>query len=97
MKKDKKLLFFACLDRFSNFPTAEVFGRSNAKNFLKFLQNYALLHGTSRAIRLNQDRLETGQLNHLYVKKIKRLLKLQFTVTELLDQWRSYYKQLRAV
>ena len=90
MKKDKELLFLACLNRFSNFPTAEVSDRANAKIGLKFLQNYVFLHGTSRAIRIDQDTSETGQLSYLYVNKVKSsLLKLQFMVTELLDQWRS--------
>ena len=59
-KKSSDLLF-ACIDRFSKFPTAEVFDRANADNILNFLQEYVLLHGIPRSIRLDQARCQTGQ------------------------------------
>ena len=61
MKKNQEIYFLACIDRFSQFPTAEVFDRANADNILKFLQEYVLLHGIPRTIRLDQARCQTGQ------------------------------------
>ena len=60
-EKNQKIYFLACIDRFSKFPTAEVFDRANGDNILKFLQEYVLLHGIPRAIRLDQARCQTGQ------------------------------------
>ena len=60
-EKNREIYFLACIDRFSKFPTAEVFDRGNADNILKFFQEYVLLHRIPRAIRLNQARCQTGQ------------------------------------
>ena len=43
-KKNQAVYFLPCIDRFSKFPTAEVFDRANADIILKFLQEYILLH-----------------------------------------------------
>ena len=59
-EKNQEVYFLACIDRFSKFPTAEVFDRANADKTLKFLQEYVLLHGIPRSIRLNQARCHTG-------------------------------------
>ena len=59
--KNQEFFFLAYIDRFSKFPTAEVFERANADNILKFLQEYVLLYGIPRAIRLDQARCPTGQ------------------------------------
>ena len=60
-EKNQEIYFRACIDRFSKFPSAEVFDRAIADNILKFLQEYVLLHGIPRAIRLDQARCQTGQ------------------------------------
>ena len=60
-EKNQEIYFLACIDRFSKFPTAEVFDRANADNILRFLREYVLLHGIPRAIRLDQARCQTGQ------------------------------------
>ena len=60
-EKNQEVYFLACIDRFSKFPSAEVFENANADNILKFLQEYVLLHGIPRAIRLDQARCQTGQ------------------------------------
>ena len=60
-EKSREIYFLACIDRFSKFPTAEVFDRANANNILKFLQEYVLLHKIPRSIRLDQTRCQTGQ------------------------------------
>ena len=36
-EKNQEVYFLACIDRFSKFPTVEVFDRANADNILKFL------------------------------------------------------------
>ena len=55
-EKNHEVYFLVCLDRFSKFPTAEVFDRANAENILNFLQEYVLPHGIPRMIRLDQAR-----------------------------------------
>ena len=60
-EKNQEIYFLACIDRFSKFPTADVFDRANADNFLKFFQEYVFLHGIPRTIRLDQARCQTGQ------------------------------------
>ena len=60
MKKNQEVYFLACIERFSKFPTAEVFKRLNADNILNFLQEYVLLHGIPRSIRLDKARCQTG-------------------------------------
>ena len=59
-EKNQEVYFLACIDRFSKLPTAEVFDRANADNILKFLQEYVLLHGIPRSIRLDQTRYPTA-------------------------------------
>ena len=53
-EKDQELYLLACIDRFSKFPSAEVFDRANADKILNFLQEYVLLHGVPCSIRLYQ-------------------------------------------
>ena len=60
-EKNQEVFFLACIDRFSEFPSAEVFDRANADNILKSLREYLLLHGVPRSIRLDQVRCQTGQ------------------------------------
>ena len=60
-EQNQEIYFLACIDRFLKLPTAEVLDRANAENILKFLQEYVLLHGIPRAIRLDQARCQTGQ------------------------------------
>ena len=47
-----QVYFLVCIDRFSKFPTTEVFDRASAEKNLKFLQEYVLLHRIARTIRL---------------------------------------------
>ena len=60
-EKNQEVFFLACIDRFSEIPSAEVFDRPNADNILKLLQEYILLHGVPHSIRLDQVRCQTGQ------------------------------------
>ena len=61
IERNQEVYFLACIDRFSQFPTAEVLDRANADNISKFLQEYVLLHGIPRSIKLDQARCQTGQ------------------------------------
>ena len=60
-EKNQEIYFLACIDRFSKSPTTEVFDRANTDNILKFHQEYVLLHGIPRTVRLDQARCQTGQ------------------------------------
>ena len=55
-EKDQDIYFLACFDRFSKYPTVEVFDKANGPNVLKFLDDYIQIHGVPRNIRLDQAR-----------------------------------------
>ena len=57
---DQDIYFLACIDRFSKFPTEEVFEKANGPNVLKFLDDYIHIHGVPRNIRLDQARCLIG-------------------------------------
>ena len=59
-EKNQEVYFLASIDRFSKFPTAEVSDRANPENILKFLQEYVLLRGIPRTIRLDQAQCNIG-------------------------------------
>ena len=44
-KKDHEICVLTCIDRFSNYPSAEIFDNANASNIIKFLDNYIHIHG----------------------------------------------------
>ena len=67
-EKDQDIYFLACIDRFSKFPTVEVFEKANGPNVLKFLYDYIHIHGVPRNIRLDQARCLIGN-------KVKTLCK----------------------
>ena len=60
-EKDQDIYFFAYIDRFSKFPTVEVFEKANGPNVLKFLDDYIHIHGVPRNIRLDQARCLIGK------------------------------------
>ena len=59
-EKDQDFYFLACIDRFSKYPTVEVFDKANGPNVLKFLDDYIQIHGVPRNIRLDQARCLIG-------------------------------------
>ena len=59
-EKDHDIYILACIDRFSKFPTIEVFEKANGPNVLKFLDDYIHIHGVPRNIRLDQARCSIG-------------------------------------
>ena len=59
-EKNQTVYFPACIDRFSKFPTAEVFDRANTDNISKFVQEYIVIRGIPRSIRLDQALCQSG-------------------------------------
>ena len=60
MKKIKIFTFLQCIDRFSKYPTIEVFEKANGPNLIKFLDEYIHIHGVPLNIRLDQARCLIG-------------------------------------
>ena len=44
-EKDQDIHFLACIDRFSKYPTVEVFEKANGPKVIKFLDEYIHIHG----------------------------------------------------
>ena len=55
-EKDQDIHFLALIDRFSKYPTIELFDKTNESNVVKFLDQYIQTHGVSGNIRLDQAR-----------------------------------------
>ena len=53
-EKDQDIHFLTRIDRFSKYPTVEVFDKANGPNVIKFLDEEVQLHGVPRNIRLDQ-------------------------------------------
>ena len=53
-KKDKEIYFLTCIDRFSKYPTVEIFEEANGTHVVKFLREYTYNYGIPRIIRLDQ-------------------------------------------
>ena len=68
-EKDQDVYFLACIDRFSKFPTVEVFEKANGPNVLKFLDEYIHIHGVPRNIRLDQVRCLIGNKVKTFCKQ----------------------------
>ena len=59
-ERDQEIHFLSCIDRFSKYPTVEVFEKANKANVIKFLDEYIHIHGVPRNIRLDQARCLIG-------------------------------------
>ena len=59
-EKDKEIYFLTCIDRYSKYPTVEIFEKANGTN-VKFLREYAYNHGTPRTIHLDQATCLVGK------------------------------------
>ena len=68
-EKDRDIYFLACIDRFSKFPTVEVFEKANEPNVLNFLDDYIHIHGVPRNIRLDQARCLIGNKVKTFCKQ----------------------------
>ena len=59
-EKNTEVYFLAAIDRFSKYPTANVYEKANGPNVLKFLDMYIETHGIPRSIRLDQAKCLIG-------------------------------------
>ena len=57
-EKDQDIHFLACIDRFSKYPTVEVFETANGPNVIKFLDEHIPIHGVPRNIRIDQEKVK---------------------------------------
>ena len=53
-EKDHEVYILTCIDRFSKYPSAEIFDNANASNVIKFLDTYIHIHGVPRSLRIDQ-------------------------------------------
>ena len=60
-EKDKEIYFLTCIDRYSKYPTVEIFEDANGRNVFKFLREYAYNHGLPRTISLDQETCLVGK------------------------------------
>ena len=59
-EKDLDIHFLASIDRFSKYPTEEIFDKANGPNVIKFLDVYIQIDGVPQNIRLDQSRCLIG-------------------------------------
>ena len=59
-EKGTKVYFFAAIDRFSKYPTACIYDKTNGPKVLKSLDMYIENHGFPRSIRLDQAKCFIG-------------------------------------
>ena len=53
-EKEHEIYILTCIDRFSNYPSAEIFENANASNVIKFLENFIHVHVVPRSLRIDQ-------------------------------------------
>ena len=64
-EKDHEIYILTCIDRFSKYPSAEIFDNVNASNVRKFLYNFIHTYGVPRSLRIGQARCLIGnQVKH---------------------------------
>ena len=59
-EEEHEIYILTCNDRFSKYPSAEIFENANASNVIKFLDNYIYTHGVPRSLRIDQARCLIG-------------------------------------
>ena len=59
-EKEHEIYILTCIDRFSKYPSAEIFENANASNVINFLDNYIHAHGVPRSLRIDQARCRIG-------------------------------------
>ena len=64
-------IFLACINRFSKYPTVEVFDKANGLNVVKFKDYYDQIRGVSKNIRLDQARCLIGNKVKNFCKQNK--------------------------
>ena len=59
-EKEHEIYILTCIDRFSKYPSAEIFENANASNVINVLDNYIHAHGVPRSLRIDQARCLIG-------------------------------------
>ena len=59
-EKEHEIYILTCIERFSKYPSAEIFDNANASNVIKFLDNYIHIHGVPRSLQIDQARCVIG-------------------------------------
>ena len=59
-RKDHEIYMSTCIDRFSQYQSAEIFDNANASNVIKFLDYYIQIYGVPRSLRIDQARCLIG-------------------------------------
>ena len=74
-EKDHEISILTCINRFSKYPSAEIFDNANASNVIEFLDNYIHIQGVPRSLRIYQAHCLTGnQVKKFCVKNKITLL-----------------------
>ena len=68
-EKDHEFYILTCIDRFSKYPSAEIFDSANASNVNKFLDNYIHIHGVPRSLRIDQASCLIGNQVKIFCTK----------------------------
>ena len=81
--KDHEIYILTCIDRFSKYPSAEIYDNANAFNVIKFLDNYKHIQGVQRSLRIDQARCLIGnRVKNICTKKLYLLYQLQQMIIE---------------
>ena len=56
----REVYFLAFIDRFSKFPSLQLYNHANAINVEHFLNKYMSIHGVPRSIRMDQVSCQKG-------------------------------------
>ena len=59
-ENEHEIFILKCIDRFSKYPSAEIFENANASNVIKFLDKYIHTKGVPRSLRIDQARCLIG-------------------------------------
>ena len=51
---DNEICISTCINRFSKYPSAEIFDNANASNVFKFLDKNIQIHGVPRSLLIDQ-------------------------------------------
>ena len=68
-EKDNEIYILTCLGRFSNHPSAEIFGNAKVSNVIKFLDIFIQINEVPRSLRIDQSRCLIGnQVTNFCIK-----------------------------
>ena len=68
-EKEHEIYILICIDRFSKYPSAEIFENANASNLKNFSDKYIHIHRVPRSLRIDQARcLISNQVKNFCMK-----------------------------